>query len=228
MSFPDSARLVVGLFKLVLLLIGGLVLIWRAAEDLSIAANEKSPTAIRVEDWHDVYRGQHWLAVTGRLAPWMGAIRGAHDKINSNEGNGYAYVPIIPADYAAGESVHAVAVIGPLPLSEIPDEIRRRAAGEATITGEIAPLGGYDGARLMPGVPLDPRVVYINENTAPSGGATGAFLLAVGIVLTLIAFWSIYRRLTRGVRERRRLALMAVAAQIRDMEPDTGGASRVA
>lgn len=185
--------------KLGLLLFGCLFGLQRAARELSIAAQEESPTRLSVDHWEQ-YQGQQWLTVDGRLAVERAVIRGASDKVNRAKGNVYAYVPIVPTENGAGEPVHAVAVIGPLPAAQASHILQGRA-GPATISGQIAPEGVYDHARLIPGEQLDPKAVFVNENTRPIGGA-GMWcffqLMLAGVLFSAFIIWRDWRRWARS------------------------------
>ena len=128
-------------------------------------------------------------------------IRDATDKVNREQGNVYAYVPIVPEE-AGREFVHAVAVIGPMPAA-IAEQLLLTRAGPATISGQIAPDGTYDHSRLMPNEHLDSQVVFVNEYTRPSGGVGMWFLLVLMLGLVLLSAYILARDWRRWRRSRR-------------------------
>jgi hypothetical protein len=153
--------------KLIIFLLACAFAVQRAIQEIRISSQEKSPTHISIDRW-DTYCGQRWLEVEGNLAVGRAVIKGATDEFNSAAGKVYAYVPITSSTDDPNETVHAVAVIGPVPGDTARRTLQDRA-GWTTIQGEIAPDGCYDNARLMPAEKLDPNAVYVNENTHPNG-----------------------------------------------------------
>jgi hypothetical protein len=190
--------------KVVIGLLGSLLGLQHALRELAITAQEKSPTRISVDHWEQ-YHGQRWLMVDGQLAVERAVIHDARDEVNRAKGNVYAYVPIVPSGEAGKNPVHAVAVIGPLPG---PDALRilSTRAGPATISGEIAPDGVYDHARVMPGEHLDPQAVFVNENTQPKSGAVMWILFVVALGMFIFCALILLRAIWGWMRSGRAVA----------------------
>ena len=140
----------------------GLFVLSRVPSRIVVLSTEPGPTAIRVDQWAEVYRDQQWLKVSGEVRTERLATR-----------EQYAFVPVLPAGYRDGDPIQVVVHGGSERLSTL--------SGAVTVQGVLAPAGAWRLEEILPGYKLAQDVVVLNDGTEPDGWGAIVLMLILGV-----------------------------------------------
>ena len=192
--------------EVLLYLVGFCFGAYRATQELTISAKEKTPTRFTADRFAKQYQGQQWISVTGRVAIEHKFVRQSTHQAHRGKNWVYITAPIVGRDWDQETPVHVLATFGPMARREIPRWEQRWKppvpavpALRRSVRGQLRPGGFRDLASMFPGIQFGEPLVTINEGTEPKGGASMVFFL----VLMVVMGWLMAAKIRRLWRARR-------------------------
>ena len=89
-------------FKMIFLLIAGIMLTGMMCSRLFVSLTEHTPAPVHLDNWAAEYHGQRWIRLTG--------IAKLESSGESDEG---VFIPMVPSNYRRGDIIHAVIIAKP-------------------------------------------------------------------------------------------------------------------
>ena len=181
-------------FKLALLVLALAFASFRSGQRVHVARTEFAPAAFDMSRFPAEYNGRRWVRLTGRLAAEAMVVRPSGHKAHEGKQLAYAYVPVVPAEWAAGDPIHALITIGPLPAAAIESAVAQRAnAGTGTVSGLVGP--GLDREKIFGGgTRFGSPFIWVNEGDGPPTVRSAALLFGGFFAAFVSSLWLLIRR----------------------------------